>query len=116
MRKFLNGVVLLIAVLSFASCNKPYQTELDLAVSQEKINLSSSLGGHCYITVFSNTSWNIELQPAVDWARLDVSGGSGIAYVRFDYDDNLGSEPRSVDVVVSGSGKTCRIVVTQNAD
>lgn len=116
MRKLLNGFVCLLAVIALASCHKPYKTELDLAVNQEKITLSSSLGGHCYITVFSNSTWNIELQPKVDWARLDASSGSGIGYVRFDYDDNLGSEPRSVDVVVSGSGKSCRIVVTQNAD
>lgn len=116
MRKFLNGIVLLIAVLLFASCNKPYKTELDLSVSQEKILLPSSLGGYCYVTVFSNSSWEVELQPSVDWARLDVSAGRGIGYVRFEYDDNLGSEQRSVDVVASGSGKTCRIVVTQNAD
>lgn len=116
MRKVLNMIVILIAVLFLVSCNKPYQTTLELAVNQENIQLPSSLGGHCYITVFSNTSWNIELQPAVDWARLDVSNGSGIGYVRFEYDDNLSSEQRSVDAVVTGSGKTCRITITQKAD
>lgn len=108
-------VILLIAALLplLAACHKPYETSIDLGVNNERIDLPSFEEGHCFITVFSNGSWNIEIAPAVDWARLDRASGEGIGYVRFDYDENLSGDERSATVLVTGQGKSCEITVNQ---
>ncbi|MBQ7709184.1 MAG: BACON domain-containing protein [Bacteroidales bacterium] len=110
MRKW---IVYVLVLLSLAACQKPYVTQIDLGVNHEAIDLPSFEQGHCFITVFSNGSWTIGLESPSDWARLGQSSGEGIAYVRFDYDENLTGEDRSVTVLVSGMGKECKIVVTQ---
>ncbi len=115
MRKTLCVILTLLSVIAALSCQKPYETGIELAVNNEKIEIPSSAGGHCYITVFSNRDWTIALEPAETWATLETSHGSGIGYVRMDYSENLSGSPRSLDVVVRGGEKACRIVVTQSA-
>lgn len=111
MRKWIVCVLILLA--SIVSCQKPYVTSIDLGVNHETIALPSFEAGHCFITVYSNGSWTIQLSPSVSWARLGQSSGEGIDYVRFDFEENLSGEDRSVNVVVEGQGKKCTIVVTQ---
>lgn len=115
MRRTLIALLTALAFLVAHSCQKPYETGIDLAVNNEKIEIPSSAEGHCYITVFSNKDWTIALEPAETWARLDASEGCGIGYVRLDYSENLSGAPRSLEVVVLGVEKVCRIVVTQSA-
>lgn len=112
MRKWI--ICAVAVLLGAAACQKPYVTQMDLAVNNEEILLPSFEEGHCYITVFSNSSWSISIRGAADWAKLDRSGGTGIGYVRLDYQENYSpDEDRNAVVVVSGSGKECQIVVTQ---
>lgn len=108
-------IAILAAALCLAACQKPYTTKIDLGVNQEEIVLPTALDGHCFITVYSNSSWTISVTEGADWARLGVSSGQGIGYVRLDFTENLGSEERKAKVKVSGSGKTCEILVTQPA-
>lgn len=116
MRKLIARLAGIALALLLCACQKPFQTSIELGVDHEKITLPSSLGGHCYITVVSNTKWNIALEPEVDWARLGTSSGSGTGYVLFEYDDNLDIEDRMVEIVVSTKNKSCRIPVTQKAE
>lgn len=109
MRRTLIALLTALAFLVAHSCQKPYETGIDLAVNNEKIEIPSSAEGHCYITVFSNKDWTIALEPAETWAKLDASEG------RLDYSENLSGAPRSLEVVVRGVEKACRIVVTQSA-
>lgn len=106
-------IAFLAALFTAAACQKPFVTGVDLGVNNETIHLLSFEEGHCFITVFSNGSWNIALEPAVSWARLDRASGSGIQYVRLDYDENFDPSPRSVRALVSGQGKTCEIEIIQ---
>lgn len=113
MRKW---IIALAALLCLAACQKPYTTQISLGVNHEQIILPSFEEGHCFITVFSNGSWTIAIEPAVDWAKLDRSSGEGIAYVRLDYGENMGSEERSATVAVRGQGKECKILITQASE
>ncbi len=115
MRKTLSAILTLLSVIAVLSCQKPYETGVELAVNNEKIEIPSSAAGHCYVTVFSNRDWTIALESEDTWASLDASRGSGIGYVRMDYTENLSGAPRSLEVVVRGGEKVCRIVVTQSA-
>lgn len=112
MRKWM--IICLAVVLSaVTACQKPYTTQIDLGVSNERIDLPSAEKGHCFITVFSSGSWTISIEPQAGWATLDRKGGDGIGYVRLDFTENYDAEDRSATVVVKGSGKQCQIVVTQ---
>ncbi len=106
-------ICVLAMLLSLSACQKPYVTTIELGVNHEEIVLPSPEKGHCFITVYSNSSWTIKISPAVNWARLDRSGGEGIAYPRFDYDENLETTERVATVVVEGQGKKCEIKITQ---
>ena len=64
MRRTLIALLTALAFLVAHSCQKPYETGIDLAVNNEKIEIPSSAEGHCYITVFSNKDWTIALEPA----------------------------------------------------
>jgi len=113
MRNVLKIVVALLALMFLFSCQKPYVTTNELAVSQETIELPSLAGGYCYISVFSNTNWTIAIEPAVNWAVLGQNSGSGTGYVKMVYQDNLSGTARSAEVVVRTSAKECRILVKQ---
>ena len=102
----------LVPLLLLVACQKPYETQIALGVNNERIDLLSYEAGHCYITVFSNSTWTISLSDT-SWARLEYSEGKGIGYVRLEYDDNFSGDKRSLTITVSGSGKTCEILVTQ---
>ena len=115
MRKILIALLTVLSAVAVLSCQKPYKTGIELALNNEKIELPSSAAGHCYVTVFSNRDWTISLEPEETWATLENSQGSGIGYVRMDYSENLSGAPRSLEVVVRGGEKVCRIVVTQSA-
>lgn len=106
-------ICLLAMLLTAASCQKPYETKIELGVNHEEILLPSFEEGHCFITVYSNSSWTIGMDGAVDWITLGQNAGEGIEYVRLDYGENLTGDSRSATVIVRGSGKECRIVVTQ---
>ena len=108
-------IAIIAAALALAACQKPYTTQIDLAVNHEEIILPSSLEGHCFITVYSNSTWTISVTEGADWASLGASSGEGIDYVRLDFTENLGTVERKATVRVSGSGKTCEIIVTQPA-
>ena len=110
MRKW---ILLIVAVLAFSACNKPYTTNIALGVNNETIQLPSFEEGHCFITVFSSGSWTIRIEEGSDWARLGQTSGSGIDYVRFDYDENFSGVERVAVVLVEGSGKQCRIEIKQ---
>lgn len=113
MKKSLRIIIGILSAALLFSCRKPYETSIELGVNNEEIILPSAYSGHCYVTIFSNGDWDIEIEPPVNWASLDVTGGSGIGYVRMDYKDNPSDVSRNMDIVVNGSGKTCRIYVTQ---
>lgn len=113
MRKW---IIVLALLLSFAACQKPYQTKIELGVNNEKIALPSFEQGHCFLTVFSNGSWTIAIEPAAEWASLDKSSGEGIGYVKFSYGENVTPDERSATVVVRGQGKECKTVITQPAE
>jgi len=113
MRNALKISLIFLVVAFLFSCQKPYVTTNELAVSQETIEIPSLAGGYCYIAVFSNTDWTIALEPAVDWAVLAQSSGSGTAYVKMEYGDNLTGSERSVQIVVRTGTKECRILVKQ---
>lgn len=113
MRKW---IAIVAALLFAAACAKEYKTEIPLGVNHEEIKLPSFEEGHCFITVYSNSTWTIGFETEPDWARLGQTSGEGIDYVRLDYDENLSGAERSATVVVAGSGKSFSIVVTQPAE
>ena len=109
-------VLMLSALLAVASCQKPFETSIALGVNNERIQLPSFEQGHCFITVYSNSSWNIRVEAEGEWATLGQQSGTGIGYVRLDYTENLSASPREATVVVEGSGKRCEILVIQPAE
>lgn len=109
-------VLALTALLAAAACQKPFETSIELGVNSNTIDLPSFEEGHCYITVFSNGSWTINLSSGADWATLGRNSGEGIGYVRLDYGENLAATGRTASVVVEGSGKKIEILVNQPSE
>lgn len=109
-------IVVIAAILSLVACQKPFETSIELGVNSNTIDLPSFEEGHCYITVFSNGPWTINLSSGADWATLGRNSGEGIGYVRLDYGENLAATWRTASVVVEGSGKKIEILVNQPSE
>ena len=128
MRKYI--IVLISAALGLASCVKPFEWNIPLAVNNERINLLSNEAGYCYIPIYSTGEWNISFEqvPAdsslvatpqsmssevTEWYRTDVMSGYRNRTVLFTYDANATGSERQILFVVEGEGERCEIIIVQ---
>ena len=53
-------VFMTATLLGLASCTKPFELQLPLAVNNERLDLLSNEAGYCYIPIYSTGAWNIQ--------------------------------------------------------
>lgn len=112
-------ILLMAALLSAISCEKPYQTTVELAVdySDEHGGLvfKNAKLGDCYIMVTSNTSWTATITEE-KWCGFIPKGqvsltdnrtyryeGNGTEYIRFSINENYSPASRQVKFTVTSS-------------
>lgn len=130
MKRLIIILMTAVALFSLSSCEKPYQTTLDLAV-----DYSDEYGGlvfknaklaDCYIMVTSNTSWTATVteekwcgfipkgQASLTENRTYKHEGNGTEYIRFSINENYSPAQRQVKfTVTSSTGKVKEFTITQ---
>lgn len=103
----------MIAFLGLASCDKPFESSIDLAVDAETIKLPSCDEGYFYMHVASNRDWTLSIESEKDWLHPEQSSGHGTAYPKFNYDSYVGAIDREAEIVLSCDVKTIRVKVIQ---
>jgi endoglucanase len=106
--------VLLIALVSFASCKKD-DVEPELTVSAKTVSFTGE-GGSSEFTITSNDHWSIN-NAASTWLQLSLSsGGKGSVTVQLTAVPNVTGSSRSVILVIdSNNGQARRVTVSQSA-
>lgn len=118
-----------LALLCSNSCDKPYETTIDLAVDYSDeyggLKFKNAKTGYSYILVTSNSSWTAKVteekwcgfipkdQVSLYDNRTHTVSGSGTQYLKFSVNENYSPAPRTVKFTVTGSGKTIEFTIFQ---
>lgn len=122
MRKTISIFKAAVAVMAFcslilSSCEKPEEDVLP-GVSVKKPVVSSAKGQQ-FVSVRCDGEWTLSLVSeagAVDWARLNVTAGTGSkSNVVLSYDENDSEESRELRVVISCGARTADCSMRQDA-
>ena len=112
MRRFfhyLSGMMLPLLCLLHA-CGGVEDVRLDLSLSEPEVTCDA---GSVFVRVLSETSWELEIVPPVDWASLQTTSGSGSRNsIILSYSANRASEARSLTVVATAAGGKARSATT----
>ena len=112
-------------LLTYACLSKNFsEGDSRLSLSTEAVELSGDLvSGEpvtCEIVVASNRSWNAEIVPPVDWAKIDVSEYEDLAGVSVDtpvtltLTDNESEYPRVADLLVTTADRMQVVKIVQH--
>lgn len=104
MRRFfhyLSGMMLPLLCL-LQACGGVEDVRLELNLSEPEVTCDA---GSVFVRVLSETSWELEIVPPVDWASLQTTSGSGSKNsIILSYSANRASEARSLTVVATAAG------------
>lgn len=99
------------------SCEKEQPAQIEVSAKSELLSATMNLS--TFISVKCEGSWTLSLEyddQSDDWAKLDVTSGTGSKNgIMLTLSQNSSEARRSVAVVLSGAGQTDRCVVTQKA-
>lgn len=99
------------------SCEKEQPAQIEVSAKSELLSATMNLS--TFISVKCEGSWTLSLEyddQSDDWAKLDVTSGTGSKNgIMLTLSQNSSEVRRSVAVVLSGAGQTDRCVVTQKA-
>lgn len=97
---------------ALVSCDKPYEMDLPLAVSQHKITLPKEAGS-THIIVYSDGAWTARLGTPVTWGGLNKVSGEGNSDIVFNYSANYGLS-RTVNLILAKGELRDTIAINQN--
>ena len=76
-----NTALIIVAVFTFLSCDKPFVLDLPLAVDSHEYDISVK-AGTARIFFYTNRAWTISFEPAdCSWATVNKKSGDGKADV-----------------------------------
>ena len=102
-------LMILCALCAIVSCDKTFETSIDLGVNDTRINIPWANAQNTLefsFPVYSNGSWSAELVAGGDWLRISDASGEGSGCIHCTSTPNLTGVPRAVKMEVTGSGKT----------
>lgn len=116
MKKYL---AIFAALLAFSSCYKPFESTIDLAVNDTRINLTWAQAQDLLefvIPVYSTGSWKVGIVAGGDWLEIDRSAGKGREYIHCKASPNTLDIPRAVRLEVSNGKKTIPVYVVTSSE
>ena len=112
MKKYI--ILLITAGMALSGCQKQWQWTGELSVNSTRINLAKA-ESEFTVTVFSNTSWTALVTRGADWLKLTESGGSGIATVHLQNQENFDDAARVASLVLTAdTGKEIIVNIVQS--
>lgn len=114
MKNILSKIALSFALAAAViACDKPYEIETPLALTQKKVTLKATLGSTPVI-VHASGAWTVGFTETVSWASIDRVKGFGLGEVKFSYAANYGLS-RSVGLVFTTDEKVDTVMMVQAA-
>ena len=96
------GWLILPLLCLLQACGGVEDVRLELSLSEPEVTCDA---GSVFARVLSETSWELEIVPPVDWASLQTTSGSGSKNsIILSYSANRASEARSLTVVATAAG------------
>ncbi|MEQ7798989.1 DUF5689 domain-containing protein [Pedobacter sp. ASV1-7] len=111
---WLLSTILLMAMTILFGCKKSDQVEFstDIAINNEIVRVADA-AGTSRILVFADKDWTLTTENETSWVTFDKTGGNGNGEFIVTYESNKDKLPRSVNLVLSASGKTRTISFQQ---
>jgi hypothetical protein len=103
---WLLSTILLIATTILFGCKKNDQVEFstDIAINNEIVRVADA-AGTSRILVFADKDWTLATENESSWVTFDKTSGNGNGEFIVTYESNKDKLPRSVNLVLSASGK-----------
>lgn len=101
--------------LAFLSgCQRPYEMDYDFALNRDQLRFTKA-ESKAYFLVYSKSSWTVDFETPVEWARLSRTEGTGNAQVMVMCDANDAAS-RGVNIIVTNNdGMTKTIYLSQES-
>lgn len=106
------------AMTLLCGCSGKYESTIDLAVNNSRINISWSQAQEdldFVMPVYAKGSWTIRVVAGGEWLTLDREKGEGNQYVGCKASANATGVPRAVRLEVSNSHKTIPVYVVTSS-
>jgi len=101
----------LAGAMTVFSCDKPYELDLPLAVTQHNLTLQKA-AGETHILVYADGAWTAGFTRQVEWASLNKLSGEGNHDIVLKYSANYGVS-RQVGIVLTKGELRDTVHVTQ---
>ncbi|MBR1632673.1 MAG: BACON domain-containing protein [Bacteroidales bacterium] len=119
MKRYLCILICFAAAILVGSCQKGWETEIELGVNNTRINIPWAKAQDTYdfvFPVYSNRSWTIKQVAGGDWLTIGKSKGEGREYIPMQTMPNILSTPRAVRVEVSAGKKTIPVYIVISSE
>ena len=95
--------------LAFVSgCQRPYEMDYDFALNRDQLRFPKG-ESKAYFLVYSKSSWTVDFETPVEWARLSRTEGTGNAQVMVMCDANDAAS-RGVNIIVTNNDGTTKTI------
>lgn len=95
--------------LAFVSgCQRPYEMDYDFALNRDQLRFPKG-ESKAYFLVYSKSSWTVDFETPVEWARLSRTEGTGNGQVMVMCDANDAAS-RGVNIIVTNNDGTTKII------
>lgn len=111
---WLLSAILFVAMTILFGCKKNDQVEFstDIAINNEIVRVADA-AGTSRILVFADKDWTLTTENETSWVTFDKTSGNGNGEFIVTFESNKDKLPRSVNLVLSASGKTRTISFQQ---
>ncbi|MBO4446594.1 MAG: BACON domain-containing protein [Bacteroidales bacterium] len=102
-------IAIISAILVLCSCQKPFESTIDLAVNDTRVNISWAQAQdrlEFTFPVYSTGSWTANIVAGGDWLTIDRNSGTGRQYIHCTAQPNTVNIVRAVRMEVSNGKKT----------
>lgn len=113
-RTFLSVLAAAAAAVAVFSCDKPYELDLPLAVTNHNLTLQKTAGS-THILIYADGPWTAGFTHQADWASLNKLSGEGNHDIVLSYSANYGVS-RMIGIVLTKGELRDTIKVTQKGN
>ena len=111
---FLSVLAAAAAAVAVFSCDKPYELDLPLAVTNHNLTLQKTAGS-THILIYADGPWTAGFTHQADWASLNKLSGEGNHDIVLSYSANYGVS-RMIGIVLTKGELRDTIKVTQKGN
>jgi len=97
-----------MSLVFLSGCQRPYEMEYDFALNRDQLRFTKA-ESKAYFLVYAKSSWTVDFETPVEWARLSRTEGTGNCQVMVMCDANDAAS-RGVNIIVTNSDGTTKTI------